>query len=102
MSGQPSTEAHTLMNDRAPAENAISKSSSQSVTTRLQAKKRMADTQPGDQDVEESTTAKPPDLPAPEHHPSVAKSSAETGHTRNQNGKYNTTNSNERGGTSGI
>ena len=90
------------MSNRAPAENAISESSSQSVTTRLQAKKRVADTQPEDQDVEEGTTAKPPDLPAPEHHPSVAQTSAETGHTRNRNGKYNTTNSNESGGTSGI
>ena len=38
MSGQPSTEADTLMSDRAPAENAISESSSQSVTTRFQTK----------------------------------------------------------------
>ncbi len=102
ISGQPSTEADTPMSDRIPAKNAISESSSQSVTTRLQAKKRVADTQQEDQDVEEGTTAKPPDLPAPEHHPSVAQTQAETGHTRNQNGKYNTTNSNESGGTSGI
>ena len=44
MSGQPSTEAETLMSDRALAENAISESSSQSVTTKLQAKKRVEDT----------------------------------------------------------
>lgn len=73
MSGQPSTEAATLMSDRAPAENAISESSSQSVTTRLQAKKRVADTQPEDPDVEEGATAKPPDLLAPEHNSSAAQ-----------------------------
>ncbi len=71
MSGQLSTEADTLTSDCAIAENAISKSNSQSVTTRLQAKKKVADIQPEDQNVEEGTTAKPPDLPAPEHHPSV-------------------------------
>ncbi len=100
MSGQLSTEADTLMSDRASVKNAISKSSSQCVTTRLQAKKRMEDTQPEDQDVEKSnSTAKPPDLSASEHHPSVAKAPAETGHTCNRNGKYNITNSNESGGT---
>lgn len=83
MSGQPSTEADTLMSDRAPAENAISESSSQSVTTRLQAEKRVADSQPKDPDVEEGATVKPPDLPAPKHNPSVTQTPAKTGHTRN-------------------
>ena len=99
MSGQPSTEADTLMSDCASVKNAISESSSQCVTTRLQAKKRMEDTQPEDQDVEKSTIAKPPDLSASKHHPSVVKAPAETGHTCNRNGKYNITNSNESGGT---
>ncbi len=35
MSGQPSTEADRLKSDQALAENAISESSSQSVTTRF-------------------------------------------------------------------
>ena len=90
------------MSDRTPAENAISESSSQSVTTRLQAKKRVADTKTKNPDVEEDTTAKPPDLSSPQHHSSVTKTQGETRHTRNQNGKYNTINSNESGGTSGI
>ena len=102
MSGQPSTEADTVMSNRAPAENAISKSSSQSVTTRLQDKKRVVDTQPKDPNVEESAIAKPPDLLAPEYNPSVAQTPAKTGHTHNRNGKNNTNNSNKSGRTSGI
>lgn len=102
MSGQPSTEADTLMSDRAPAGNVISESSSQSVTTRLQAKKRAADTLPEDPDIEEDTIAKSPDLPALEHHASVAQTPAKTGHTRNRNEKNNIINSNESGGTLGI
>ena len=71
------------MSDRTPAENAMSQSSGQSITTKLQAKKKVADTQTEDQNVKQSTTAKPPDLPEPEHHPSVAQTTAETWHTRN-------------------
>ncbi len=55
----------------------------------------MAETQSEDPDVKEGKTAKPPDLPASEHHLSVAKTLAETRHTSNRNGKYNITNSNE-------
>lgn len=62
----------------------------------------MADTQPEDPDVEEGTAAKPSDLPAPKHYPSVAQTPAKTGHTRNRNGKKNTTNRNESGGISDI
>lgn len=102
MSGQPSTKADTLISDRAPAENEISKRSRQSVTIRLLAKKRAADTQPEDPDVEEGVTTKPPDLPASKYNPSATQTPAKTGHTRNQNGKNNITNSNKSGETSGI
>lgn len=69
MSDQTPTEVDTPMSDRAPADNATSESSSQCVTTRLRTKKRA---RPEDEDVEEGTTAKPLDLIALEHHPSVA------------------------------
>lgn len=102
MSAQPSTGADTLMSDRAHAENAISESSRQAVTTRLQAKKRAADTQSEDLAVGEGRSTKPPDSPAAKNQASVAQTTAKTGHTRNRNGKNNTTISNESGKPSGI
>lgn len=72
MSSQPLTEANTLINNCAPTKNVISGSSSQSIIIRLQAKKKVADTQPEDPNIEEGATAKLPDLPPPKHHLLVA------------------------------
>lgn len=102
MSSQPSTEANTLISDRASAKNATSEHNSQSVITRLQAKKRAADIQPKDPNAGKGIIAKPPDLPALKHNPSATQTPSKTGHTHNQNGKNNITTSIESGGILGI
>ena len=92
MSGQlsadhPSTEEGAPIIKYSPADDVANGSSSQSVTTKVQSIKRVANGTPLDKKHVQYTAVMPTNLPEPEHHPSVAQVSAKIAHLRNRSKK---------------